>query len=76
MNEAESVDGLDGEDELGDVESGEVLRKLLLLDEEAHHVPARDVLHDEEQVRLVLRLSFCREGDEGEGEVEVGTWNE
>ena len=55
MNEAETMDVLDGQRQLGDVESGEVLAKAALLDQQAHHVPARNVLHDEEEVLAVLQ---------------------
>ena len=54
VDEAHLVDGLDGTDELCDVEEGEVLGERAQLDEEAHHVASGDVLHHKVEVLLVL----------------------
>lgn len=46
MDEAQLVDRLDGEDDLGDVEAGDVLREDLVLDEHCHQVTAGQKLHE------------------------------
>ena len=39
VDEAECVDGVDGQDGLGDVEPSDVLREYVLPHQECHHVP-------------------------------------
>lgn len=54
MDEAGLVDGVDGEDALGNVETGRVLGEGVVLDEQRHHVAAGQKLHDEVEILGVL----------------------
>jgi len=52
--EAHCVDGLDGQNQLGDVELSEVMFKDSFFDQQTHEVTSGDVVHHEVQVRRVL----------------------
>ena len=54
VNEAHRVHRLDRQDELGDIELCQRVTEDLLLDEQAHQVPARNVVHHKVQVRRIL----------------------
>lgn len=54
VDEAHLMDALQSAGELGDVKLSQLLLEDAEPDEEAHHVPAGNVLHDEVQVVLVL----------------------
>ena len=54
VDEAELVDGLDGEDALGHVEARDVLGERVVLDEHRHEVAAGEELHQEVEVVGVL----------------------
>ena len=54
VDEPHSMDGLNGTDQLGDVEQREVLGKGAQLDEKAHHVSSGDVLHHKVEILAVL----------------------
>ena len=54
MDEAKFVDGFDSEDTLRDVETGNVLRERVVLDQHRHEIASGQELHDEVQVLWVL----------------------
>lgn len=58
MNETEFVHSLDSENNLSDIESGDVLGEDLILDEHSHQITTRQELHQHIQEVLVLE---CRE---------------
>ena len=54
MNETKLVDGLNGEDTLRDVETSNVLRERIVLDEHRHEIASGQELHDEVEVCRIL----------------------
>lgn len=62
VDEAQLVDSLDGQDDLGDVEAGNVFGEDLVLDEHGHQVSTGKELH--EHVEEVRVLEGCEELDD------------
>ena len=54
VNESQFVNALDRTNKLCDVETGGPFGKPAVLDQQAHHVPAWNVIHDEVQIAFVL----------------------
>ena len=54
VNEAYLVHGFNREDTLRDVETGDVLREGVVLDEHRHQISSWQELHDEVEVRRIL----------------------
>ena len=55
MNEAEVVNGFDGKDTFGHVETRHVLRESVILDEHCHEIAPGKELHDEVEIGWVLK---------------------
>lgn len=54
MNEAKVVDSLDSENTLCNVETGDIFRECVVLDQHRHEIASRQELHDEVEVGGVL----------------------
>jgi hypothetical protein len=55
MNEAELVNGLNGKNAFGDIESGHIFRERVVFDEHGHEIATREKLHNKIQILWILK---------------------